>query len=856
MPKARGPDARKTPLPITAALGGTPLREAIRLALLSPAGVLGRLSRLSTLALLSLSVVGAWALALTVASQTGRTAVEAGFERAGAEALATEQFARKTIVISGMLRNQAQRWLTYSQPGDAGRRADVETTIRAILDNAELGIAQFGIVDAKGDVLWHSAGGHAGFSVGERDHFRRHRDGQVGPIFGRPSPGRDRLLPVSWRLADADGGFVGAAIALLRPADIAPLLANIVERDGSLSALVRLEGELLAGSHRAAPLIGQPVLGDPMREVLMRDGIFRREGPVVQGGPDRLTVGRLVPGTNLVAIGAVDASQTLQTARLLEGTAYLAAIGFTGLVILCAVLVLVAERARHAATEVAVLAAGQAELQRLHARLPAVIFLRDVAADGSSRLTYRAGDIGGVTGWTDGALDDVEDWTYLYDEHAPPRQEMVSRVLRDGSAKHHWRLRQPDGSWRHVVMRMERLSRRPDGGGEIVGYLRDASAEHSALESAAAAREELDATLALAPVVVFRARAWTCAACTWRHGRGCYREDYISGSLEQVTGWSEQALSSAGGLAAVLSPFDTVLEGIEAMKREGGWSADLTLRRPDGTTLTIRMTTRVVARPDDSALDFVGYLVDVTAEREAKARAITSARLASLGEVSGGLAHELKQPLLAIGLAVSNTQQAAEKGDLAAVRARLGRISGYVARAASVVDHLRRYARGADEDAPMVPVPVSTALDGALAVLGGTLRDAGVTLRVEIGDPVPAVLGQLVPLEQVLVNLIGNARDALASRPAGSPRLATVTAEQEGDAVLITIADNAGGIPDSVMARLFQPFVTTKGEDHGTGLGLSLCRGLVQHMGGTIAASNEGGGAVFRIRLPAAPSPA
>ena len=139
-------------------------------------------------------------------------------------------------------------------------------------------------------------------------------------------------------------------------------------------------------------------------------------------------------------------------------------------------------------------------------------------------------------------------------------------------------------------------------------------------------------------------------------------------------------------------------------------------------------------------------------------------------------------------------------------------------------------------------------------MLGATLRDAGVTLRVQLDDSVPAVLGQLVPLEQVLVNLIGNARDALVSRPAGHPRLVTVTAAAEGDGVLITIADNAGGIPDAVMARLFQPFVTTKGEDHGTGLGLSLCQGLVQHMGGTIDGSNEGGGAVFRIRLPAAPA--
>ncbi|MBX9594243.1 MAG: GHKL domain-containing protein, partial [Roseomonas sp.] len=481
--------------------------------------------------------------------------------------------------------------------------------------------------------------------------------------------------------------------------------------------------------------------------------------------------------------------------------------------------------------------------------------LRDVAADGSSRLTYREGDVCAVTGWRDGSLDSVEDWSSLYDDQAPARPALERQVLREGSAIRRWRIRQPDGGWRDVVMHMQRLSRRADGGGEIVGYLRDASAEQAALARAAAARAEMDETLALAPVVVFRARVWACAGCR-RMEQGCFREDFVSRSIEAVTGWSPAALLEAGGLAAILLPADALASGLEAMRQEGRWSADLSARRPDGGTIAVRVTVAVVARVDDSAMDIVGYLADVTAERDAKARAITAARLASLGELSAGLAHELKQPLLAIGLALSNTQQAVERGDLAAVRTRLARASGYVQRAASVVEHLRRFARGADDGAPPVPVPVDQALEGALAVLGGSLRDGGVQLRVSLGDPAPMVLGQQVPLEQVLVNLIGNARDALANLPPDTPRRVRVSAMRDGDVVAITIDDNAGGIPDAVMARLFQPFVTTKAEDKGTGLGLSVCQGLVQQMGGTIEATNEARdgetGAVFRIRLPAA----
>ena len=114
-------------------------------------------------------------------------------------------------------------------------------------------------------------------------------------------------------------------------------------------------------------------------------------------------------------------------------------------------------------------------------------------------------------------------------------------------------------------------------------------------------------------------------------------------------------------------------------------------------------------------------------------------------------------------------------------------------------------------------------------------------------------MAQLVPLEQVLANLIANARDAFAGRPPGGARRLRIGAEQEGGQVRITVADTAGGIAQPVLDRLFEPFVTTKDAEKGTGLGLSICHGLVLGMGGTIEARNAGEGAVFSITLAAAP---
>jgi C4-dicarboxylate-specific signal transduction histidine kinase len=127
-------------------------------------------------------------------------------------------------------------------------------------------------------------------------------------------------------------------------------------------------------------------------------------------------------------------------------------------------------------------------------------------------------------------------------------------------------------------------------------------------------------------------------------------------------------------------------------------------------------------------------------------------------------------------------------------------------------------------------------------------------VEVVLADPPPAVLGDLVAIEQVLLNLLVNARDALAALPDGAPRQVRIAAmaEPETGMVRLTVADTAGGIAAAVLPTLFEPFVTTKGPDRGTGLGLSICYGLLRGMGGSIAAANDRDGAVFTVLLPAA----
>jgi signal transduction histidine kinase len=808
--------------------------------------------RIAAALLLALSIGCAFWAADAVSDAADEREEVAAFSHAEGSAGGVVLLAQQMIDGARRARDLAQRWVLATT---AERRDEIETSLQALVGSYSIPAADIAITDRHGLVVWDTLRDEPPFSIADRAHFQRHQAGLAGPWVGYPVRARGdkpTIVPVSWRLEDATGAFAGVVVVRYRPTDLSRGLAALMDSQQSILSIVRLEGEVLARSEALGTMLGRRVVSPAVAQQVAAEGQLRFRAPNVADGRDTLVVFRRVEGANLIAVAGLDAEAALATAARVRSMSVLAAATYTGIMLLACTIGFVLLRTRRLRQDAALLRAGRAELERLHRALPAVVFVRDVQPDGTSQVVYRAGDIRRVTGWLNGELERMIDWNDLVDRDNTTREASNLQVLREGYAEFRWKLLQPDGSWRHMATHMERLSVRPDGGGEVVGYVRDVHAEQAALEREEVMREELAQTLALAPVVVFRAHLWACAACTWRQGRGCYREEYFSRSIQQVTGWTSETLAAAGGLAAVLEPWDTMVQGIEVLKREGAWGEDFRLRRPDGRFMTVRLTATVVGHLTDESMDIVGYIADVTEEREAKARAIGSARLASLGELAAGLAHELKQPLQAISLGLTNTRAAVERRDWAAADKRLDRIGDYTKRAGSVIEHLRRLSRGADEAAPTEAFALADAVDGALALLAGPLRDSGVVLSTEFDTPSPVVIGHPTALEQVLLNLVANARDVLAQLPDGTTRRILLRAAEENGQVVLTVSDNGGGIPDKVLARLFEPFVTTKSLERGTGLGLSICRGLMQHMGGSIEAANGPEGAVFTLRLPAA----
>jgi len=235
---------------------------------------------------------------------------------------------------------------------------------------------------------------------------------------------------------------------------------------------------------------------------------------------------------------------------------------------------------------------------------------------------------------------------------------------------------------------------------------------------------------------------------------------------------------------------------------------------------------------------------------------VHTARLAALGEIAAGVVHEINQPLAAIRMIVTSMLADLEGGALPADRAQqwLETVNGQIARISWITDHLRSFTRNeAPGDSALASL--RDVVDNTLGLLRSQLRSHGVTVEVAMEQGPCTVHGDLRRLEQVLVNLLSNARDALGTLPNSAPKTISIRAhtDRAHGVVVLEVADNGPGMPEQVRERIFNPFFTTKGTGKGTGLGLSIVHTILSECGGGISVeSAPGAGTTFRIELPAA----
>ena len=302
---------------------------------------------------------------------------------------------------------------------------------------------------------------------------------------------------------------------------------------------------------------------------------------------------------------------------------------------------------------------------------------------------------------------------------------------------------------------------------------------------------------------------------------------------------------------------ERVQEFIERASRDGGdWDLEHRLLMPEGAVKSLHVVVHAV-RDEAGVLSFVGAVMDVTAAKRAEeavqaaqAELAHVARMTTLGELTAWIAHEVNQPLA--GIVTNGTaclQWLGQKNPaLDEARSSVEDMISDAQRAGDVILEIRALSR---KTAPKrAPLDINELIQGVVRLVTREAQAHGASVRLDLAPALPAVVGDRVQLQQVVINLVINAIQAMASVTARPRELSIRSRQNEAGHVLIEVADSGHGIGSTNLDQLFKAFFTTK--PAGMGMGLSICRSIIEAHGGNVwATDNTPSGAVFHFTLPA-----
>jgi signal transduction histidine kinase len=295
------------------------------------------------------------------------------------------------------------------------------------------------------------------------------------------------------------------------------------------------------------------------------------------------------------------------------------------------------------------------------------------------------------------------------------------------------------------------------------------------------------------------------------------------------------------------------------VKGNGHYESEFRIKMPDGQIHWFNSRGRIEFNEDDQPLRMLGVTIDITRRKQAELAVQQQrnelthlSRVTTLGELSGSLAHELNQPLAAILSNAQAAQRFLARGntDLAEIQDILKDIVSEDNRAVEVIQRLRLLLKKGEVQ--HLPVNLNKVVEEVLKIVNSDLMNHNITVNVDLDQKLPAVIGDRVQLQQVLLNLIMNACEAMSHTHAGRRRLFVRTEPNGVDKALVSVGDQGPGIPSESLESIFEPFFTTKLQ--GMGLGLPICCTIITAHGGHLwATNNTPRGAIFHFKLPTSP---
>lgn len=332
----------------------------------------------------------------------------------------------------------------------------------------------------------------------------------------------------------------------------------------------------------------------------------------------------------------------------------------------------------------------------------------------------------------------------------------------------------------------------------------------------------------------------------------------VNPAFLDIVGAGDGSLRLPASVGDVLSETDKTLTGAVAafMRGDAFYEGETEIVGSDGQPIPVLFAITFPASAEDGDRVLV-FIIDITERRHAQdaiqqahAELAHAARVATLGELTASIAHEVSQPLMAI---VTNGEAGMrwlrrEPPELKEVETTLGRVVSEGRRASDIVKRIRAYLKKAPSQ--RAPLDLSLLVEDAIALVERELGKAKVQLSVEVAPSLPELHGDRIQLQQILVNLMINAAHAMSDQT-GRRMLSVAVARMSADSIAITVRDSGPGIPEDQLQRLFEPFFSTKQD--GMGMGLAICRTTAEANGGKLTVESQPGqGATFVLTLPTA----
>ncbi len=720
----------------------------------------------------------------------------------------------------------------------------VQTAQNRLLDNLAMDgrdVLQVAIVDRNGYATWSTVVGVVTppLDLSDRRHIQAVLlEGQTNyvssPVMGRLS--NRRSMQFAHRLRDTAGKLIGVSVVSVDPDS---LISRAPKHDADIkTSLFRKDGSLvwtLPGGAASPPSETGPLstTGTPPRSAPGDLAISR-------------TLRRGIIVTSAMSAEALHRANAGILAGLRWRMAGLALLATAG-ALLGVVLLYRAERRRLGRVQQAVAEQQSAWQAEIAGGLPDMVVIWNAPHGQPTTIEFVSPASTAVIGFDPATVTADPDCLLPHPDDRPlvdGREADLRAGRQPGPGT--YRLQRDDGAtvWVDVVTSI--LPQASPSVGRWMSVYRDITERRALLGAVEKAERRLHDILASTPGVFYELTVDDSGALPVLEGLG-----FVSENVFGLTGYTVEELREIGAFAR-LTDAATAARRVELFARAiatGTAAFDYHITFRDGTHRHIN-DQMVFTRTHPTGGIITAFDWDVTEVDVLRQELNQAAKLAFLGEMAAGMAHELNQPLAAIGLHAATLAMSLDVllPDHPALARTAAKVGDLVERAAGVIDRVRRFARN---DAPVrVPFAPMAAIENALELAAPRLRHANVTLRRAVPPSLPMVSGDPPAFEQVILNLLGNAADAYAHTANDTPREVAIAIVEDNTRLRITISDRAGGLPPAVLSRLFEPFVTTKSAGAGTGLGLSICYRIITDMGGMLEGANCDGGARFTISLP------